>query len=82
MSLREELDKFVKEAAKNIPPEALQVMTADTERLRQSGIVDTSLKAGDTMPSFTLPNARGAQVSSDNLLARGPLVLSFYRGGW
>ena len=82
MSLKEELEKLVESSRESIPPEALSVMTADTERLRQSGIVDNSLKAGDKMPPFTLPNAKGAQVSSDDLLARGPVVLSFYRGGW
>jgi hypothetical protein len=82
MSLKEDLEKQVEGARERIPPETFSVMTADTERLRQSGIVDNSLKAGDKMPPFTLPNAKGEQISSDNLLARGPLVLSFYRGGW
>ena len=82
MSLKEELEKLVEGSSERIPQEALSVMTADTERLRQSGIVDSSLKAGDKAPSFELPNAKGQQVSLSELLANGPVVLSFYRGGW
>ena len=40
------------------------------------------LKAGDEIPAFTLPNALGRPVSSGELLARGPLVITFYRGAW
>jgi peroxiredoxin len=45
-------------------------------------LVDRSLNAGDVMPAFTLPNATGQAVNSADLLARGSLVVSFYRGGW
>jgi peroxiredoxin len=38
--------------------------------------------AGDVAPGFDLPNARGERVALAGLLARGPVVLSFYRGGW
>ena len=41
-----------------------------------------ALKAGDSAPSFTLPDADGRSVSSADLLAKGPLVLIFYRGVW
>jgi len=34
------------------------------------------------MPGFLLPNAEGSLVSSAELLAKGPLVVTFFRGGW
>lgn len=40
------------------------------------------LKAGDAMPHFTLPDSRGAPVSSKDLLTRAPLVVCFFRGHW
>ena len=82
MSLKEELEKLGEDSSEIIPQETLNVMAADTERLRKSGIVDRSLKAGDKAPSFALPNAKGRQVSLSELLAKGPVVMSFYRGGW
>ncbi len=41
-----------------------------------------ALRAGDPMPDFVLPDSAGSLVFSDALLARGPLVVTFYRGGW
>jgi hypothetical protein len=82
MSLKADIDNFIVQSSERIPPETRSLMAADTERLKESGIEDNSLKAGDNAPSFTLPNAKGEQVSSSDLLAKGPLVLSFYRGGW
>ena len=82
MSLKADIDNLIAQSSERIPPEIRSLMTTDTERLKQSGIENNSLKAGDNAPSFTLPNAKGEQVSSSNLLAKGPLVLSFYRGGW
>lgn len=40
------------------------------------------LKPGEPMPDFVLPNAAGDLVFSDDLLARGPLVVCFFRGIW
>ena len=82
MSLKQDLDNLKEQSSINIPQDKLNIMSADTERLRKSGIMDTSLKTGDTMPSFSLPNAKGELISSSDLLSKGPLVLSFYRGGW
>ncbi|ETW92744.1 hypothetical protein [Candidatus Entotheonella palauensis] len=82
MSLKEQLDTQRAKSRERIPAETRVLMDQGTESLRQSGIVDRSLKAGDTMPAFTLPNAIGRSVDSADLLAKGPLVVSFYRGGW
>ena len=82
MSLKEDIDQLNENSSKSIPQDIQNIMAADTERLKQSGIKDNSLKADDKAPSFTLPSAKGEQVSSADLLAKGPLVLSFYRGGW
>jgi peroxiredoxin len=39
-------------------------------------------RVGQPAPPFTLPNGDGRAVSLADLTARGPLVLSFYRGRW
>jgi peroxiredoxin len=53
-----------------------------TAELIDSGRAQRARKAGDTAPEFTLNDAGGKPVSSRDLLARGPLVISFYRGVW
>jgi len=37
---------------------------------------------GDAMPPFVLPSGSGALVSLDDLVLKGPVVLSFNRGHW
>jgi peroxiredoxin len=37
---------------------------------------------GQTAPTFRAPNYDGRVISSKELLAKGPLVLSFFRGAW
>jgi peroxiredoxin len=34
------------------------------------------------MPAFELKNAVGEMIKSDDLLANGPVIISFYRGAW
>jgi peroxiredoxin len=53
-----------------------------TEDLRRSGIFNRVVKVGQKAPNFELLNQRGEQVRSEALVAKGPLVVSFYRGVW
>jgi len=41
-----------------------------------------ALAAGDLAPDFELGNATGRPVRLSELLTRGPVVLTFYRGAW
>ena len=82
MSLKEELEKFLAQFEKDVPEEVRTIITTESERLAQSGIADQSLKVGDKAPAFSLSNGAGKTVSSADLLSQGPLVVSFYRGGW
>jgi peroxiredoxin len=50
--------------------------------LRESDVAAQALRVGDTAPDFLLPDAHGRLHSSERLRGEGPLVVSFYRGGW
>ena len=41
-----------------------------------------ALGVGAEAPDFALPNAMGREIRLSDLLARGPVVLTFYRGAW
>jgi len=83
MSLQDRLDAFKADFENNkAPPEAVAAFHRATAELIASGQAERALKAGDRAPAFTLPDADGVAVSSSDLLARGPLVLTFYRGVW
>ena len=64
------------------PKEALAIMHRGTAELIQSGQAQRAKKAGDAAPEFTLLDPDGKPVASRDLLAKGPLVVSFYRGVW
>ena len=82
MSFIENLAKIREESKGQIPADQYEVMLRATENLSKSGIVESAPKEGDIAPEFVLPNALGADVSLSGLLEKGPVVLSFYRGGW
>jgi peroxiredoxin len=50
--------------------------------LRKTDVVSHALQVGDTAPDFLLPDEEGRLHSSIQLREAGPLVVSFYRGGW
>ncbi len=52
------------------------------ERLDAGQVAAEACKPGDPMPGFLLPNAEGRLIDSGDLLAAGPLVVTFFRGGW
>jgi peroxiredoxin len=83
MSLQDRLDAFKADfEGKKAPPEAVAMFHKATAELIASGQAERALKAGDRAPAFTLPDAEGIAVSSTDLLAGGPLVMTFYRGVW
>ena len=62
-------------------PEAAAIRQRAIDEVANSGI-DFGLKVGEIVPDFVLPDAIGRPVASTDFLARGPLVISFYRGEW
>lgn len=81
MSLQEELAARVG-GAKNWDPERKAAYQAQADALAASDILEKALRTGDRAPMFELPDAFGTTVRLVELLERGPVVLSFYRGSW
>ena len=52
------------------------------DAVAESGVVESAKNVGDMAPEFTLKNALGNDVSLKEYLAKGPVVLIWYRGGW
>lgn len=63
------------------PPSINDRISRALDEVRQSGKTP-GLAVGDPAPDFRLPDARGNQVSLQDRLASGPVVLVFYRGEW
>jgi peroxiredoxin len=87
MSLQDRLDAFKADFEHGKLPfkpsaQQLEAMHRATAELIASGQAGRALKAGDKAPDFVLNDPDGKPVSSRDLLTKGPLVLSFYRGVW
>jgi hypothetical protein len=82
MSLKEELNRLRLQGESRRAPEIVEKMHRAVDELRRSGAAQRVLKVGDRAPSFALFNANEQLVDSKALLAKGPLVISFYRGRW
>ncbi len=81
-TLKERLERIKASFVEKAPQEALDIMKAATEGLQNSGIMDRIPKVGDPLPAFALVGTDGEVVNSADLLARGPLVITHYRGDW
>ena len=82
MPLKEKLDAIREASRKRIPPDRQAIMQRATSDLRASGILDRIVKVGQPAPAFAGLAHDGRSIRSGDLLARGPLVLSFFRGHW
>ncbi len=82
MSLIEKIDEYKKVFKEKAPKNIQELMQQTTQALADSGITLKGPKESETMPLFSLPNHKGETVSLANLLEDGPVVITFYRGGW
>lgn len=65
-----------------LKPSIAAVVDAHIEHLRAIGFVNGAKNVGDRMPSFALQDRTGNVVRSDDVLSRGPLLITFVRGTW
>jgi peroxiredoxin len=81
MSLKHELAEYRAKWFTRVPAERQVVMERHIAQLRD-GLAKTALKVGDRAPSIVLGNAKGEIVDIGALLKKGPVIVTFYRGGW
>jgi len=81
MSLKQQLAEYRAGWFKWVPAERQAIMERHIAGLRD-GLAKSALKTGDGAPAIVLGNARGDTVDVGALLKNGPVIVSFYRGGW
>jgi peroxiredoxin len=81
-TIREQSDQLKAAAAKSLPADVLATFDHHASALAEDGVPARAVKAGDQLEPFTLTDATGQPVALDQLVADGPAVIVFYRGGW
>jgi peroxiredoxin len=82
MSLKAQIDAFNVQKEANLPADVLALMNTTNEELIAQHIKNNALQVGDKVENFTLANHLGKNVELIDLLKKGPVVISFYRGAW
>lgn len=82
MALATELAVTLHKFKTEVPPSSRDPILKARDDLIASFDRSQVIKPGETLPSFTLPDATGRELSSSTLLATSPLLITFYRGSW
>ncbi len=82
MSLAEQTRKVTEDFIASQDENVQNIIVNAFKDLMNSTAGELALNKGNVAREFNLQNAKGTQTSLNELLAQGPLVLSFYRGGW
>jgi peroxiredoxin len=82
LSMREQSEQLQAASAARLPADVVEVFSRNSQQLHARGIPAGVVKVGDPVAPFTLYNAVGKPVGLEDLVATGPAVLVFYRGGW
>jgi peroxiredoxin len=82
MSLKTQLEACRCEYKANAEPHVVAAVRRSIQALAEMGFVAKAVKAGETAPLFKLRCGRGGFINLSDLLERGPVVISFFRGAW
>jgi peroxiredoxin len=81
-TLSQQLEEYRAGWMQRVPAESRAAMERHIAHLLESGIGGTAMQVGDQAPEIVLPDAHGQPFEVARLLAMGPVIVTFYRGGW
>lgn len=80
--LAKQIEQFNNELATQVPQEVLEAFGKSIEDLQKKKIEEKSIKLGEIMPEFLLPNVKNEIINSNEILKNGKMIIAFYRGSW
>ncbi len=80
--LKKKLDEKKEKFNEKAPEDIKKLYAEGIQAVVDDGTLDAAKKLGDKAPDFTLKNALGEEVSLSSYLNKGPVILTWYRGGW
>ena len=82
MALNKELSTIYNQFLETAPKEVSSIITDATSNFKKVYDPARAIQPGSAFPQFQLSDATGIKVSLNDLLAKGPILISFYRGEW
>ncbi|BED88848.1 peroxiredoxin [Pseudoalteromonas sp. MM1] len=82
MSLKAQIDAYNVQKEAKLPADVLALMDKTNEELIAQHIKNNALQVGAKVNNFNLSNHNGETIELTDLLNKGPVIISFYRGGW
>ena len=82
MSLKAQIDAYNVQKDAKLPADVLALMNTTNEELIAQHIKDNALQIGQKVENFSLANHNGENIELADLLKKGPVIISFYRGSW
>jgi len=82
LTIKEQSEQIKTASLGRLPAEVVETFARDRDKLAADGVPADAVSVGEVLEEFTLPDATGKDVSLSELVADGPVVLVFYRGGW
>ncbi|WP_064094480.1 peroxiredoxin-like family protein [Rossellomorea aquimaris] len=79
--MREKYEEYISKFKEKTPQDVQDKMKKAIDELEGSN-EGKGLKVGEKAPGFTLPDATGKEVHLGSVLEKGPVIVTFYRGGW
>lgn len=80
--LEEKLRRTRESASERMPEHAIEVLGSHSRELETANRAAEAIGVGDAAPDFRLSSTKRGEVQLTELLARGPVILNFYRGRW
>jgi len=80
-TLKEQTDAKI-EAGRQANPDFMKGVDAAIQNAKEFEQGANALKIGQQAIEFELPNQEGKAVALKDLIAKGPVVVTFYRGDW
>jgi peroxiredoxin len=81
-TLSQQLDEYLVGWMQRVPADRRAAMERHIAHLAETGIGRNAKQVGDQAPDIVLPDASGRTFDVAKLLETGPVIVTFYRGGW
>src|ERR1700737_3755198 len=81
-TLSQQLEEYRAGWMLRVPADRRAAMERHIAHLSETGLGNHAKQVGDLAPAIVLPDAHGRAFEVDRLLRDGPVIVTFYRGGW